>query len=151
MILWLIVNATKDSGNSWPFECPFTLKVRSHTRPSWAWFSTRPLKLKSGRFQTIYNVRFDLHSGVLVDSRRLTLPKVRSTSIMRSCGVAELWSCWVAESALQLALCGVTEFLLYSPSSLVSQGSSTRGLSWSAKASRILRLWWRCRPFQDSC
>ena len=40
MILWLILNATWHSGDSWLLECLFTLKVCSHYRASWACFST---------------------------------------------------------------------------------------------------------------
>ena len=64
MILWLILNATWHSGHSWPLECLFTVKVCSHYRPSWAWFSTLftryMLKLLCHRWAhyIIYNVSF---------------------------------------------------------------------------------------------
>ena len=61
MILWLIVNATKGSGDFWRFEYSYSLKVCSHTRLGWAWFSTHPLKLNSDWFWTV--------SGVGLDSR----------------------------------------------------------------------------------
>ena len=43
MILRVILNARIHNGVSWPFECLFTLKVNSHTRPRSAWFSSRIL------------------------------------------------------------------------------------------------------------
>ena len=91
-ILWLIVNATKDSSDFCLFECSYTLKVCSYTRLSWAWFSTCPLKLKWGRFRMVFGVRFDS-----------CYPEYASASIMRSCGVRAsasiMRSCGVRASA----------------------------------------------------
>ena len=108
--------------DSWPLSAHRFSKVCSHVALCWAWFSTRPLKLNSGRFLLI-DVRFGWYPVQTISGVRFGSYPVRMVSSSR----------------------------LYSPSSLASQGSSIQGLTWIAEACRLLGPWWRCRLSEDSC
>ena len=91
------------------FECSYTLKVCSHTRLGWAWFSKCPLKFNFARILLV-DVRFDwypvrtvsgLYSPSSLASQGLLVQGL--TWISEACRLPGLW--WRCQSSEDLCWC----------------------------------------------